>query len=183
MRAGRVVGVVVVVLGVVVTAVVAAGRLLPSSTRFPRLRQLAQLSFPPDDLHAPLVEAPADLSRVGTAAELELEFEHRYPGAHEVALDVPEPAPIASIWPGFDQLTIAVRCTDSAGHEVGGQARSATPYWRSGGWGISLVTYSVPDQLAYRGRVRCRVAPVSGGAAFARAFPRHRFVVRKASEK
>jgi hypothetical protein len=184
MRRKKLVLAVVVVLAVAIAAAAAgplAARQLPSSTRYPRLRRIAQFFFPPTDLHEPLVETPANVSMEGMAVEFD--FVHRYPGLHSLDLDVPVEVPTGVIPPGTDALVLSVSCKDSSGHELSERTKGGVPYWGRGHWGISILTYGVPDQFSFGDRIHCRVTPVSGGSVFARESPRHQFVVTKASEE
>lgn len=161
-------------------AAVCAVRALTSSTRYPRLRQLAQLLFPPGDLYGPLVEIPVNLAKEGVT--IEFEYSHRYPGRHSLDLDVPVPVRTGMASPGVSALSVVAVCVDSTGRQVDARGNYMNPYWRNDGWGVSILVYDVPDQLALTGRIRCRVS-CSGGAVFAREFPAHRLVVRKRSEE
>jgi len=161
-------------------AVVSAAQVLSSSSRFPRLRQLGQLLFPPDDLYTPLAIVPADLSE---KRPVEFEYRHRYPGRHSLDLDVPAPRSVGVPWAGLGALHCEATCTDSGGRHIEAHGTPGSPYWRADGWGVSLIEYSVPGEMALSSTIRCRVSCSSGGVEFAREFPVHRFVVKKRSEK
>lgn len=166
--------------GLLAGAAVISVRTLPASTRYPQLRRMAQFFFPPDDLFTPLIEEPLDLA---VGAPVEFKFEHRYPGLHALDLDIPGPAQTGVMQPGLNEIVLDVSCRDSSGHRIGGQKQGGTPYWRDGGSGVSILTYQVPDELAYSGSVWCRVVPLSGWVTLPRGSTSPRVVVKKHGEE
>lgn len=107
-----------------------------------RTSPLFNMIFPPQDIFQPLAKKEVDPTRVGK--RVQLEFIPKYPGNHELDLEVEKLEEPGSL---KGKLVLSVVMKNKRNEQVHGKVRPYGGYWSSKSKGFPLLSFDVPRDI------------------------------------
>ena len=142
---------------------------------------LAELAWPPADLHVPLVLQPVKLNFDGEA--IRVRFKHKYKGPHTFGIRAENkiPMPVDTYdWGGRFQVTISAGDESHLSRDCGD---SPSPWWSQSGNGFSLFYYNVPTEVPLHRIIDLEFQVIRCGKGFPSQLGAAAFYVRRMDSK
>jgi hypothetical protein len=155
------------VVGIIIAGSFFARRTLP----------LFNMLFPPQDLFQPLAKKEVDITRPGT--KVQLEFTPKYPGNHELDLEV-EKLEEGSL---NGKFVMSVVITNEKSEQMHGKIKPYGSYWGADSKGFPLLSFNVPEDISIGKTGHVEVTIATPDVEFARYHGATHLVVRKGSDK
>lgn len=120
------------------------------------LRLTVQIVAPPRDLYEPLATASIDLHTVG--AKSRIEFSNKYSGAHEFGILLPSASGLASFDTPIPDVKLGIECFEQGRSVLSRIISGGSPFAGKYGNGISLASYSCPEDLPIEQPLLCEIS-------------------------
>ena len=138
------------------------------------------LFFPPDDLYRPLGEIQMSLADAGSFYSLDIA--HEYPGMHGVEIRVLNPPSVGRSIDLASEVTVTV---EQDGRVILSKRIKEFdfPFWDREGGGLTVLYYSVPEDLPRRQPLRFLVTVETPDAGFQERYGQAKLCIRKHSDE
>lgn len=165
---------------VLIGAIVSVRPLVLQGRFFPSMRRLYLSFLPPTNLYKPILNIQLDAELEACARQFR--FVHPYVGDYEAGLVRAGPVPVlVGPTPVDLRIFIAFNTEGQLYEAVIGADQS--PWWGRTESGVTLLRYSVPNDLPVLKVVECTMQVKHADKAVKAQYQNTRFYVRKASEK
>lgn len=136
--------------------------------------------LPPSDKFVPLASAEIDLSRKGM--KVELPFKPKYPGNHQLDLEV-EKLDLGAQFRGRFLLDIQIRNKKNETVITGKVAEPSSAFWGNHNRGFTLQSFAVPGQIGLGETAVAEIRIITPDAEFAKIYGQTKLAVRKGADE
>lgn len=136
--------------------------------------------FPPPDKFDPLASAEIDLSKMGT--KVELPFKPKYPGNHQLDLEV-DKLDLGAQFRGRFLLDLQIKNNKNETVITGKVAEPSSTFWGNHKRGFTLKSFVVPSQIGLGENAVAEITIIKPDADFEKRYGHAKLAVHKGSDE